>query len=74
MNASHTVSTTAPVNGFNIADANARPHLVEGYSANDLATCFKDQKARQAYLYIPGEDSEPDRIETLSHPTGDYGS
>ncbi len=72
MNTSHIISTTDPINGFNITSLKDRPHVVEGDSANDLTIYFETQASRQTYLDIPVEHPEQDLSKTLSNSTGDY--
>ncbi|MGF1614983.1 MAG: hypothetical protein ACFCVA_14050 [Gammaproteobacteria bacterium] len=74
MNSSHIISTTDPMNGFNITDLSNRPHVVEGDSTNDLTIYFETEASLQAYLDIPIEHPEQSLSKTLSNPTGDYSN
>ena len=60
MNSSHIISTTDPINGFNITDLKNRPHVVEGDNTNDLTIYFENEASRQGYLDIPVELPERD--------------
>lgn len=40
MNSTHIISTTDPINGFNITDPKDRPHLVDGEVTNGLTIYF----------------------------------
>ncbi len=72
MNGSHIISTTDPINGFNITDVKNRPHVVEGDSTNDLTIYFETKASRQTYLDMPVEYPERNLSKTLSNPTDDY--
>ena len=72
MNGSHIISTTDPINGFNITDVKNRPHVVEGDSTNDLTIYFETKASRQTYLDIPIEQPEQGLSVTQSNATGDY--
>ena len=72
MNSSHIISTTDPINGFNITDQKNRPHIVEGDNANDLTIYFETTASLPAYLAIPVEYPERELSTTLSNPTDDY--
>lgn len=74
MNKSHIISTTDPVNGFNITDVKNQPHVVEGDNTNDLTVYFETQTSLQTYLDIPVEQPERDLSKTLSNPTDDYSN
>ena len=74
MNSSHIISTTDPINGFNITDLKNRPHLVEGDNTNDLTVYFETQASLQTYLDIPVEHPERGLSKTLSNPTDDYSN
>jgi hypothetical protein len=74
MNSTHIISTTDPINGFNITDLKDRPYVVEGETTNDLTIYFETEASRQAYLDIPVELPERDLSKTLSNPTDDYSS
>jgi hypothetical protein len=66
------ISTTDPINGFNIARLKDRPKLVEGNGMNTLTIYFETKSSRQAYLDIPVELPEQGLSKTQSNPTGDY--
>ena len=72
MNSSHIISTTDPINGFNITDLKNRPHVVEGDITNDLTIYFETKASLQDYLDIPVEQPERDLSKTLSNPTDNY--
>jgi hypothetical protein len=72
MKISHTISTTDPINGFNITDLKDRPHVVEGDNVNDLTIYFETKESLQTYLDIPVEYPERELSTTLSNPTDDY--
>jgi hypothetical protein len=72
MSSSHIISTTDPINGFNITDLQNRPHIVEGDSTNDLTIYFQTEASLQTYREIPVEQPERDLSRTLSNPTDDY--
>ena len=72
MNSTHIISTTDPINGFNITDLQNRPHIVEGDSTNDLTIYFQSEASLQTYREIPVEQPERDLSRTLSNPTDDY--
>jgi len=74
MNHTNIISTTDPINGFNITSLKDRPHLVEGDDANKLTIYFETKASLQAYLDIPVEHPERDLSVTQSNPTGDYAS
>ncbi len=74
MSRSHIISTTDPINGFNITDVKNQPHVVEGDNTNDLTIYFETQTSRQTYLDIPVEHPERDLSKTLSNPTDDYSN
>jgi len=66
------ISTTDPINGFNITSLKDRPHLVEGDDTNNLTIYFETKSSLQAYLDIPVEHPEQDLSKTQSNSTGDY--
>jgi hypothetical protein len=66
------ISTTDPINGFDITSLKDRPHVVEGDKATGLTIYFETNDTRQAYLDIPVERPEQDLSKTLSNPTGNY--
>ncbi len=66
------ISTTDPINGFNITSLKDRPHLVEGDDTNNLTIYFETKSSLQAYLDIPVERPEQDLSKTQSNSTGDY--
>ena len=68
------ISTTDPINGFNITSLKDRPHLVEGDDTNNLTIYFESKASLQAYRDIPVERPERDLSVTRSNPTGDYAS
>jgi len=74
MNITHFISTTDPINGFDITDMKNRPHVVEGDDSSDLTIYFESESSRQAYLEIPVEYPEQGMSTTLSNSTGDYSS
>ena len=74
MNSTHIISTTDPINGFNITDLKDRPYVVEGETTNDLTIYFENEASLQTYLDIPIEHPEQDLSKTLSNPTDDYSS
>lgn len=74
MNSSHIISTTDPINGFDITDLKNRPHVVEGDNSNNLTIYFETKASLQAYLDIPVEHPERDLSVTRSNSTGDYSS
>jgi hypothetical protein len=74
MNYSPIISTTDPINGFNITSLKDRPHLVEGDKATGLTIYFEFKTSLQAYLDIPVEHPEQDLLVTQSNPTGNYSS
>jgi hypothetical protein len=66
------ISTTDPINGFDITSLKDRPHLVEGDDTNNLTIYFETKSSLQAYLDIPVERPEQDLSKTQSNPTSDY--
>jgi hypothetical protein len=74
MNNTNIISTTDPINGFNITNLKDRPHLVEGNDTNNLTIYFESKSSLQAYLDIPVERPERDLSVTHSNPTSDYSS
>jgi len=66
------ISTTDPINGFNITSLKDRPHLVEGNDTNNLTIYFETKSSLQAYLDIPVEHPEQGLTATQSNPSGDY--
>ena len=66
------ISTTDPINGYNITSLKDRPHLVEGDDTNNLTIYFETKSSLQACLDIPVEHPEQDLSKTQSNPTGDY--
>jgi len=74
MNHTNIISTTDPINGFNITSLKDRPHLVEGDADNKLTIYFESKASLQAYRDIPVEHPERDLSVTRSNPTGDYAS
>jgi hypothetical protein len=74
MNSTHIISTTDPINGFDIIDIKNRPQVVEGENTNDLTIYFETETSRQTYLDIPVERPERDLSKTLNNPTDVYSS
>ena len=72
MSSSHIISTTDPINGFNIVDLQNRPNVVEGDHTNNLTIYFETTATRQTYLDIPVECPERDMSKTMSNPTDEY--
>ncbi len=72
MNSTPIISTTDPINGFDITSLKNRPHVVEGDNNNDLTIYFETKVSLQTYLDIPVEHPEQDLSKTLSNSTGDY--
>ena len=68
------ISTTDPINGFNIISLKGRPHLVEGDDTNNLTIYFETKSSLQAYLDIPVEHPEQGLSKTQSNSTGDYSN
>jgi hypothetical protein len=68
------ISTTDPINGFNITSLKDRPHVVEGDKATGLTIYFETKDTRQAYFDIPVERPEQDLSKTQSNPTDNYSS
>jgi len=68
------ISTTDPINGFNITSLKDRPHLVEGDDTNNLTIYFESKASLQAYLDIPVEHPEQDLSKTQSNSTVDYSN
>ena len=66
------ISTTDPINGFDITSLKDRPHLVEGDDTNNLTIYFETKSSLQAYLDIPVEHPEQDLSKTQSNSTVDY--
>ena len=66
------ISTTGPINGFNITDLKDRPHVVEGDKATGVTIYFENRATRQTYLDIPVEHPEQDLSKTQSNVTGNY--
>jgi len=74
MKSTHIISTTDPINGFNITDLKNYPRIVEGKGDSDLTIYFKSNASRQAYLDIPVERPEQGLSKTFSNPTDDYSN
>jgi hypothetical protein len=74
MNKTHIISTTDPINGFDIVDPSTRPHVVDGDAAGDLTVYFESETSRQAYLDLPVEHPEQGLSKTSSNPTADYSN
>ncbi len=74
MNNSHIISTTDPINGFEITDVNNRPHVVDGADGNDLTIYFESNATLQTFIEMPVEQPERDLSRTLSNPTDDYSN
>jgi len=74
MNSSHIISTTDPINGFDITDRKNRPYVVEGDDTNDLTIYFETEASLQSYLDIPVEHPEQGISKTLSNPTDNYSN
>ena len=74
MSITHIISTTDPINGFNVTDLKNRPHVVEGDNASDLTIYFETGASLQTYLDIPVEYPERDMSTCLSNPTDNYSS
>ena len=68
------ISTTDPINGFNITSLKNHPHFVEGDKTTGLTIYFESKASLQAYRDIPVERPERDLSVTQSNPTGDYSS
>jgi len=66
------ISTTDPINGFDITSLKDRPHLVEGDDTNNLTIYFETKSSLQAYRDIPVEHPEQDLSKTQSNSTVDY--
>lgn len=71
---SHIISTTDPINGFDITELHDRPRVVEGDGTSELTIYFENKASRQAYLDITVECPERDISQTLSNPTDTYSS
>jgi len=50
MHSSHIISTTDPINGFDITDPKNRPNVVEGDNTNDLTIYFETEASLRAYV------------------------
>ena len=74
MKSTHIISTTDPINGFNITSLKDRPHVVEGDDTNNLTIYFETRASRQTYLDMTVEQPERDMSKTLSNSTGNYSS
>lgn len=74
MNYSHSISTTDPINGFDITDLKNHPRVVEGTESNNLTIYFESQASLQAYLDIPVEHPEQELSVTMNNPTSDYSN
>ncbi len=74
MKSSHIISTTDPINGFNISDQEERPRVVEGDNTNDLTIYFETRASLQTYLDMAVEHPERELSRTLSNPTDDYSN
>jgi len=74
MNSSHIISTTDPINRFNVTDRQHRPYVVEGDAGNDLTIYFETEASRQSYLDMPVEQPERNLSKTLSNSTDDYSN
>jgi len=72
MHSSHIISTTDPINGFDITDPKNRPNVVEGDNTNDLTIYFETEASLRAYVDITVEQPERDLSKTLNNPTDDY--
>ncbi len=72
MSNSHIISTTDPINGFDITDRNSRPNVVEGDDTSDLTIYFETEASLQTYVGIAVEHPEQDLSTTLNNPTDDY--
>lgn len=72
MQGSHIISTTDPINGFDITDPKNRPNVVEGDNANDLTIYFESEASLQTYVDIAVEHPEQDLSSTLNNSTDDY--
>ncbi len=72
MHSSHIISTTDPINGFDIIDPKNRPNVVEGDNTNDLTSYFETKASLQTYVDMPVEHPERDLSKTLNNPTDDY--
>jgi len=72
MNNIHIISTTDPINGFNITDLENSPNVIEGDKTNDLTIYFENKTSLQTYLDIPVEHPEQDLSITMSNPTDEY--
>ncbi|HEY5654622.1 MAG: hypothetical protein OEN49_03565 [Gammaproteobacteria bacterium] len=66
------ISTTDPINGFNITSLKDRPHVVEGDDMNNLTIYFENRASRQTYLDMIVEQPERHMASTLSNSTADY--
>ncbi|MGA7801685.1 MAG: hypothetical protein WCC36_12830 [Gammaproteobacteria bacterium] len=74
MNTTHIISTTDPINGFDITEMEHHPHVVEGDKINDVTIYFQNKATRQTYLDMRVELPERDLMTTLDNPTDDYSS
>ncbi len=74
MNYTNIISTTDPINGFNITSLKDRPHVVEGNDTNNLTIYFESKASLKAYLDIQVEHPEQDLSVPQSNPTGDYSN
>lgn len=72
MNRTHIISTTDPINGFNITDLTDRPHIVEDDGTSELTIYFEFEASRQTYLDKPVERPEQGLSKAMSNPTDDY--
>lgn len=72
MSISHIISTTDPINGFEITDLIHSPSIVDGSDNNDLTIYFESAASRQVYLDLAVEHPEQDFSKTLSNPSDDY--
>ena len=72
MSNSHIISTTEPINGFDITDLYNRPNVVEGDDTSDLTIYFETEASLQTYVDIVVEHPEQDLSTTLNNPTDDY--
>jgi hypothetical protein len=74
MDTSHIISTTDPINGFDITSIKDRPYVVEGDDTNDLTIYFENKASRQSYLDMTVEQPERDLSKSLSNPTEIYSN
>ncbi len=74
MDTSHIISTTDPINGFDITSLKDRLYVVEGDDTNDLTIYFENKASRQTYLDMTVEQPERELSKSLSNPTEIYSN